>query len=97
VSAPRSLERDIDGAQPAVGAIDLEADGPALEERAGILRTIAGTGDTDSWDFNFQASDAARLIQRTGGETYHPPMKVMMRTTLIGKMRVESSRRQARS
>jgi hypothetical protein len=47
VRTPRSLERDIDGAQPAVGAIDLEADGPALEKRAGILRAIAGTGDTD--------------------------------------------------
>jgi hypothetical protein len=31
VPAPRSLERDIDGAKPAVGAVDLEADGPALE------------------------------------------------------------------
>jgi hypothetical protein len=36
----RSLERDIDGAQPAVGAIDLEADRPALEKRAGIGRQI---------------------------------------------------------
>jgi hypothetical protein len=34
--APPSLERDIDGAKPAVGAIDLEADGPALVERASI-------------------------------------------------------------
>src|SRR5580700_4710120 len=40
VPTPRSLERDIDGAQPAVGAIDLEADGPALEERAGIRRQV---------------------------------------------------------
>jgi len=38
--APPSLERDIDGAKPAVGAIDLEADGPALEKRAGIRRQV---------------------------------------------------------
>jgi hypothetical protein len=38
--APRSLERDIDGAQPTVGAIDLEADGPAFEERARVLRQV---------------------------------------------------------
>src|ERR1700734_274866 len=39
-AAARSLEGDIDGAQPAVGAIDLEADGPALEKRAGIRRQV---------------------------------------------------------
>src|SRR6202030_1956501 len=39
-SAPRSLERDVDGAQPAVGAIDFEADGPALEQRAGVRRQV---------------------------------------------------------
>ena len=38
--ALQSLERDIDGAKAAVGAIDLEADGPALEERARILWQI---------------------------------------------------------
>ena len=34
------FERDVDGAKPAVGAIDLEADGPALEKRARIGRQI---------------------------------------------------------
>jgi hypothetical protein len=40
VATPRSIEGDIDGAQPTMGAIDLEADGPALVERAGIRRQI---------------------------------------------------------
>jgi hypothetical protein len=40
VPTPRSLERDIDGAKAAVGAIDFEADGPALEKRTGILRQV---------------------------------------------------------
>jgi hypothetical protein len=40
VPTPRSLERDVDGAKAAVGAIDLEADGPALEERTRVLRQV---------------------------------------------------------